>query len=232
MRNIITCIIACLILTSCASSTTDREFKKYENEDVVLDTSIILKNYTSYNELNSSLDSSFTNAKFYNYNIDSLPLIQKEIKDTLSRLSIINIIGKKNFYKEDLDNYKIYQYKKINLMPDIQSFLVFVRPVPDFKKLVLININSQNKLVSGISLYQNYKGHDLLESKFISHNKIQISLKRNFPTDTYSGFLFISWMGYHEALTIMNFELDQNGKWKNSYFKKTEKEGNHFWFDK
>ena len=230
MKSIVSLVL--LFSFFACTSPSKNESNNYDARGVMLDTILHLDVDTSFENLPKSKDSIFSDSTILKY--ESVDTINLNLKKQLFELWIVNRISDKIdtfiYYKEYFNSCRIYKLARINLLDNIRSYLLYVEHGCPQNRILLLNIDSKDKLLSVIILGARISMNSRIRSKFSSRNKLKMTINYSWPSDVISDYFLFSRHYCSKETENVEFMLKSSGKWEMIKFESKKKSGYDYKF--
>jgi len=224
--------IALIFSFLACTSTRKKESNNYDYRGVMLDTMLHLDVDTSFAKLPLSKDSIFSDSTIQKY--ASVDTINLDLKKQLFKLCIVNLLSDKIdtfiYYKEFFNSCRIYKLSRINLLDSIRSYLLYMDRGYPLDRILLLNVNSKNELLSVIILGARINLNSRIKSRLNNHNKLKMTINYSWPSDVISDYILFSRHYYSKETENIDFELQSSGKWKMIKYESKKKSGYDYTF--
>lgn len=230
MKGIVSLVLL-LSFLACTSKGKN-EMIKHDTKDVMLDTMLHLAIDTSFEKLPVAKNSIFSDSTIDEY--PSADTVSLNLKKQLFELCIVNLFSDKVdtfiYYKELFNSCKIYKLARINLLDSIRSYLLYVDHGYPKNRILLLNIDSKDKLLSVIVLGARLNLNSRIRSRFNGHNKLKMTINLSWPSDDIGNYCLFSSSHYDKETDNIDFELNFSGKWKTVKYDSKKKSGDEYRF--
>ena len=200
------------------TSTRNTEPDKFDYSFIMVDTTMHVDIDSSFDKLPISTDSIFSDSTIYKY--ATIDTIDSNLKNQLFKLGVVNFLSNKIDTFPDwqlfFHSLKIYKLAKINLFNNIRSYLLLDKQGNLNQQILLLNVDSNDSLVS-ICLLGGRSGlNTRIMTKFIGHTKMKMTT------------IFYDSSENSSKIEIIDFEINSFGKWKKIKYESKEKSGRHY----